>query len=525
MKRRALLGTALAASLPLSALAQTPPTMAVPLATPPDPEQPQLDDVVASAYQRLVMARWGDPVLPDAPPFSPNAPNESASAAQFGWDGVIAGIVTPPPAQDGVQRIVMVVAHPDVTARMAFPGGIDHPRTAGKMQGASVLNFSYRGGRWVVVDGGYQSRRMTDDTLCQVTGPAAATIGATVQGVIAPAAGCLTPWNSVLLAEGDAAIWFDRLAKVDQAYSDPAVAPLFSWVTEIDALSPGSFPNKHTALGRFPRAGIAAGLSHDGRAVIFMTDASPNGFLLRFTGAAAAGDGSTALDAGTLAVAVIDGSSITWKDLGSDIPTLTATISAAAAAGGSGFDRPTGLALAPDGTLYLACRGNEARSETNPLNPRAGNGSGHIIAFTHDGGDPAAAHATGQILLLAGNPSNDSTARYAPGSPAWLRCPATLNLDPHGTLWIGTDQDGRQLDTADGLFTLSPPLRLLNNAYLAPLGAAIGAAGFTSDTVFAMVRHPGDTPSSSFDQPITRWPTLNPSMPPQSTMIGLTRRI
>ncbi|HQU02102.1 MAG TPA: DUF839 domain-containing protein, partial [Acetobacteraceae bacterium] len=150
-------------------------------------------------------------------------------------------------------------------------------------------------------------------------------------------------------------------------------------------------------------------------------------------------------------------------------------------------------------------------------NPRAGNGSGHIIAFTHDGGDPAAAHATGQILLLAGNPSNDSTARYAPGSPAWLRCPATLNLDPHGTLWIGTDQDGRQLDTADGLFTLSPPLRLLNNAYLAPLGAAIGAAGFTSDTVFAMVRHPGDTPSSSFDQPITRWPTLNPSMPPQST--------
>jgi secreted PhoX family phosphatase len=40
-------------------------------------------------------------------------------------------------------------------------------------------------------------------------------------------------------------------------------------------------------------------------------------------------------------------------------------------------------------------------------------------------------------------------------------------------------------------------------------------------TGFAMVRHPGATPSASFNFPATRWPTLDPDLPPQSTLIGL----
>jgi secreted PhoX family phosphatase len=57
------------------------------------------------------------------------------------------------------------------------------------------------------------------------------------------------------------------------------------------------------------------------------------------------------------------------------------------------------------------------------------------------------------------------------------------------------------------------------------VGAAIGGAAFdpAGKTVFAMVRHPGATPASRFDNPATRWPSLQPNMPPQSTLIGLTR--
>jgi secreted PhoX family phosphatase len=62
-------------------------------------------------------------------------------------------------------------------------------------------------------------------------------------------------------------------------------------------------------------------------------------------------------------------------------------------------------------------------------------------------------------------------------------------------------------------------------AYLAPVGAAIGGAAFdtATRTVFGMVRHPGATPGATFDTPATRWPTLLPNMPPQSTVIGLVQ--
>ena len=55
------------------------------------------------------------------------------------------------------------------------------------------------------------------------------------------------------------------------------------------------------------------------------------------------------------------------------------------------------------------------------------------------------------------SPATRTTAAlttYAAGSTAWLKNPRTLNLDPLGQLWIGTDQKGHVSDTADGLFTM-----------------------------------------------------------------------
>ncbi|HQT45975.1 MAG: hypothetical protein B7X08_02965 [Acidocella sp. 20-63-7] len=489
-------------------------------------QTPKLDDTVSARFRRIVLARWGDAVLPDAPPFIPGALTTHAAATQFPYDGVLAGLVVPPPAQDGIARLVMVVANPTAPARMVFPDGVDAPDVAGRMQGVTVLNLQYRSGRWVTVDGGYQSRRLNDGTLCQISGPVSGRIGATVQGVLAVQAGCATPWGNTLLAEGNPAPWLSRLAGVGYGYDDPTNALRFGWVAEFNALDPGSFPVKRTALGRIARAGIAATTTADGRAVIFFSQDAPAGCFFRFIAATAATDG-TALDSGTLAVARITGSGIGWVDLGSDIPTLAGLAGAAVDAGGSAFDAPGGIAISADiAAVYLACAGNVARTQADLLNPRVSDGNGHIVQFTVPGGDITAKNFAGSVVLAAGNPARDSGTRYTPGSVGWFTRPCTLSLDPAQNLWIGTDQRGAVSVTADGLFIMQtggPSPYLISTAYLAPIGAALGGAAFDAPTgtCFAAVRHPGATPGASFDHPATRWPTLLPTMPPQTTVIGL----
>ncbi|MDD2794727.1 PhoX family phosphatase [Acidocella sp.] len=487
----------------------------------------KLDDTVGEGFNRIVMIRWGDAVLPNAPPFNPDALNADQARAQFPYDGVIAAMISPPPAQDGIPRLVMVVANPAAPARMVFPGGIDNPAVAGRLQGATILNLQYMSGRWVTVDGGYQSRRITDGTLCEITGPVAPVIGSTVQGLLAPQAGCATPWGNVLLAEGHTAPWLKRLAGVGYGYDDPAQAPCFGWVSELNALHPESIPAKRTALGRFARAGIAATATQDGRAVIFMSQDAPGGYLFRFIAAAAPTTGGTSLDSGTLAVAQITAGGIIWLDLPGTIPALVGAVNAAAIAGGSAFDAPGGIAISADGgTIYLACAGNPARTAPDALNPRAGDGNGHIVVLMPPGGDVSAENFAGKVVLAAGNPATTAGTNYVAGSSGWLRKPRTLNLAATGELWIGTDQGGDTSLGADGLFvmqTAGPSPYLLTTAYLAPVGAAMGGVGFDRSTIFAAVRHPGATPAASFDDPATRWPTLLPNMPPQTTIIGLVR--
>ena len=507
-----------------------------------DSAAPTLDDFRAPGWQRRVLIRWGDPVVPSAPPFDPAQTSPSAAGRQFGWDSMIAGIITPPPAQDGVDRLILVVAHPDVEARMAFADERDHPRIAGLMQGLSVLNLSFRGGQWVTVDGGYQARRITDGTLCQITGPAASVVGRAVQGVLAPQLGCVTPWNSILVPEGHTAPWLRRLAPRDPAFAKSDIGFGFGWVVEIDALRPLSFPKKRTALGRFPRAGLACATAADGTTLVFMTEAGLGGRLFRFKSAPAATPPATPsahpltspppvaspLDSGTLAVAVIEGHDIVWHDLAAGPSSLTATLSAAGQ--GSRFDDPKGLALDQSGHLYLACAGNRARGidQINPLNPRAGHDGGHVIRFEPANGDLGGERFRGAVVLLGGDPQTDPSARYAPGSTAFLRKPATVSIDRHGDVLIGTDQGGDGTIIADGLFRLSRSEAApdaLSLIYRAPIGAALGGSALDpiKNQIFAAIRHPGATPDATFSNPATRWPSLQPQMPPQTTIVALAQ--
>ena len=518
MHRRPLLLGGLAALSANAAAAQNPAPWSL------NPQAAALDDKTGPGFYRLVIARWGDLLQPDAPPFNPLALTVDQASGQFPYDAVIAALISPPPAQDGTRGLVLVTANPAAPARMLFPGGVDNPGVAGREQGVTVVNLQYLSSRWVTVVGGYQTRRLSDGTLCQLSGPAVPQIGDTVQGVLAVNGGCASPWGNVLLAEGDAGPWLARLTGLGFGYGDAGAAARFGWVVEFDPLDPLSIPMKRTALGRIARAGVLAAANKNGQPVVFFTQGAAAGMLFRFVAATNATDG-TVLDSGTLSVAVLGGDGVDWVDLPGDVPTLMALANAGITAGGESFDAPGGLTLSADGVmLYMACAGNAGRSVADTLNP--GGDAGHIVQFALPDGDLTAQHFPARLALVGGNPATQEGTQYGPGSQAWLRKPRTLAIDPAGNLWIGTDQRGDTAETADGLFimqTTGPAQGALAYAYLAPVGAASGGAAFdaATKTTFSAVRHPGATPGASSAAPATRWPTLQPSMPPQTTIIEL----
>ncbi|WP_431270718.1 PhoX family protein [Dankookia sp. P2] len=404
-------------------------------------------------------------------------------------------------AADGIPRAVLAVLHPTVDPAFAFPGGRDQPAAAAAMQGASLLNLEKRGRGWVVVDGGFQSRRLGGGTLCRAGGPAG---GGSVRGLLGLAGGCVTPWGTLLLAEGDPGPWLARLGNLDPRFANAAG---FGWVVELDPFDPQSVPVKRTALGRFAHGDVAATLSRDGRAVVYMTDRRVGGFLFRFVSAGPA-TGEDVLDAGALSVARLDGDRFTWLPLPAGVPD---PVAAAAQAGGSPLDTPSGLGLDPTGPrLLLACHGSPARP------------AGHVIKLTAAGGDDGAATAGAVLLFAAGDPRS-AEARYGraglpPGS-AWPENPDTVTVDARGRAWIGTDRGGRVGPQAEGLFACDldgPGRGVPLPIYGAPRAASVGGAALTPDgeVLFSAVRHPGAEPGGNFDRPATRWPGSRPACRP-----------
>jgi secreted PhoX family phosphatase len=512
--RRALLGSAALAGAPARAQIISLDLPATALAVRPD-------DWISPGHERRVLARWGDRVTFDAPPWDPRNPTPEAAAGQFGWDGRLAGLVVPPPATDGVPRLVLAVVHPEVDPAMAWPGGRDRPAVAAAMQGASLLNLEAAAGGWAVVDGGFQSRRLGADTLCRWTGPAAGAAG--VQGVLAPSGGCPTPWGTLLLTEGDPGAWLARLRELDPRWREAA---RFGWTVELDPLDPQSVPAKRSALGRIGATAMAATRGADGRAVVMLADGRPMGFLYRFVSAGPA-DAADALDAGALYAAKAEGEAVRWLLL----PPAAALDPAGAAegAGATHWDTPAALAFDPRRPrLVLACRGGTTRTlaQVEPLNPRPGPNPGHVVELL---GDPAADRMPARLVFAAGNLAEAGIYGRDQPHSAVPRHPATLAVDGRGRVWIGTDRGGRAGLTPDAVFACDldgPGRGVVLPAYAAPRGAGIGGAAPTpgDEALLVMVRTPGAEPGASFDRPATRWPAFEPRTPPRSSLVVLGRR-
>jgi len=511
-----------------------------------------LDDRVARGYRRDVLICWGDRVAFDAPPWNPNLPDAAAAASQFGWDAVIAAAVEPPPAADGVPRLVLVVAHPSAEPAMMFPSLRPNAAVEAASVGASVINLIWQGGRWVVADGGFQARRLTATTLCRIGGPLAGSArlrtaedvaAVAVRGIIAPFGGTATPWGTVLLGEGDAAPVLAAWRSLGERFAHPNEPVRFGWVVEVDPLEPTSVPIKRTALGRFPKSGLACAVAADGRLVVYMSEARTDGYLYRFVSARPIDQTDRAanadlLEEGRLSVARVGRSRLEWVALPGSPETLVELRAAATAVGATAFDSPAGIAVHPDGRLFLACRGNPARGvgRTDLLNPRPVNTWGHVAEIIPANRDHAGEQAEGAMLILGGDPAQPASgARYGAGSRVWLAAPESLAIDPRGRLWIGTAQGNaspglqRATGLADGVFvcgTAAGAQRgVLAQAYAAPRAARIGglalSAGATS--LITAVRTPGFEPGADFTRPATRWPYFRLDEPPRSTVIALVR--
>jgi secreted PhoX family phosphatase len=345
-----------------------------------------------------------------------------------------------------------------------------------------------------------------------------------VRGVIGPKGGAATPWGTLLVAEGDPLPWLARLRGLDPAFQD---ARRFGWVVELDPLDPSSVPSKRTALGRRAHGDAAAARARDGRAVVYLTDHRPFGFLFRFVSREAAGP--DALDAGTLAAARIEGPNIRWLPLPEGA--VLDPQGAAEAAGASAFDQPSGVTVSPaNGRLYLACRGNAQRPphRTDTLNPRAGNAAGHVVEILPDNDDHAAESAEARVFLLGADTMGGVRTPGPVPPTTWPEQPDTLHADARGRLWIGTDRGGRVGSAPDALFgaDLAGPGRGMPlPLYGAARAASVGGAATTPDgeALISLARTPGAEPGASFERPSTRWPQLDPNIPPRSAVLLFAR--
>jgi uncharacterized protein len=461
--RRTLLATP--ALLPAAAFAQgAPPAVAQ-------------DDSTAPGWRRATLIRWGDRVTFDAPPFDPARVDADGAGTQFGWDARIAALVVPPPAADGARRAILAVTHPTVDARMAFPGGVDRPEVAAKMQGASLLNLEQQGGRWIIVDGGFQARRLTAANLCSTSGPGAEALGGAVRGVLAPTGGAATPWGTLLLTEGDPAPWAGRLPDFGRGEA-------YGWTVELDPMDPQSIPVKQTALGRFPKADAAAAASRDGRAVVFLAEQGAGGYLFRFVSEGPASP--NALSLGALWAARVQGGRLTWLPLPE--AAFANPPEAARQAGATALDSPQGLDWDARGNRLLAC------------------GDFGALALTPEGADP------GAETMSVGTLGTRALGRLG-----------SISADARGRVLLGGLGEGVVGDRAQALWLLEGGRA--SAIYGAPRAADVGGAVASPDggTIFAAVRQPGAEAHSSFGRPATRWPEFTPGQPPRSAVVALTR--
>lgn len=475
--------------------------------------------------------------------------------------------------------------------------------------GISVVEIKRQQGIWhPVVDSPYNRRLTPLSTQFDLSGPVAGHArvqtladpkGRSVIGTLNNCAGGTTPWRTYLSGEENIDVYFNftgNPASPAEARS-LSVFPMgkarypwwrhdsrfnadmnfnevnrFGWIVEVNPYEPSSTPKKRTALGRMKHEGAETVLNKDGRVVVYTGDDERFQHVYRFVTKDRFDPQNPAhnadlLDEGVLSVARFNADgSLEWLPLifgqgplspangfASQADVLIEARRAARLLGATPMDRPEDVQPHPtNGRVYVMLTNNDQRTsaQVDAVNPRANNEWGQIVELTAPGGDHTADRFTWDMLIRCGSPADPEVkALWNPATSqnGWFVSPDNCAIDPHGRLWVASDQ-GNKWDktlTADGLWAVATEGTQRGTArmfFRCPVGAEMAGPQFAPDgsALFLSVQHPGaDLPkpdtkasiagayrrtSNSFDAPVTRWPDFQDGMPPRPSVVVVTKK-
>ena len=389
------------------------------------------DHHVSPGHNVQVLIRWGDPLFPAAPIWTPDFQTPDAQKLQFGYDNDFIAFMPLPYGSRSSTSGLLCVNHESTRNGLMFPGMTKPTPDELRRElvdveiaanGHTVMKVDLVGEQWSVDLTSSFNRRITGLEDVDISGPAAGharmqtpddPTGTRVLGTLGNCAGGETPWGTVLSAEENIPFHFAGDPKKtseaanhtamgigDERYygwhrfyprfdveAVPHEPNRFGWIVEIDPFEPKTRPVKRTALGRFKHESATVALNRDGRIVCYMGDDEAFQFIYKFVSARAhdpkdRGRNWGLLDSGTLYAARFNAdNTVTWLPLvwgkepltkangfASQADMLIETRRAASLLGATPMDRPEDIEVDPKtGSIFVALTKN-AKRQPNQIN-------------------------------------------------------------------------------------------------------------------------------------------------------------